>query len=199
VLVDLANLRGGPDNCTILIAKVVKPEMTTAASAAPPLTVGGAKSKKGVHPGIWIGAGVAALAAIVILMMGYYIAAAVVGAVALLTAGVGLMQQFGFSGGVTLEGGRHLGKGPYTAIACSPGHEFISKLAEVIEELREAARDGNWNIDWRTFDEYCNRAQAADERKSYIDGVREFCRAISFMMKELRSQGTKKSDSTIQY
>jgi len=29
--------------------------------------------------------------------------------------------------------------------------------------------------------------------------LREFCRAISFMMKELRSQGTKKSDSTIQY
>ena len=92
-----------------------------------------------------------------------------------------------------------MGKGPYTVTVCSPGHEFISKLAEVIEELREAARDGNWNINWRTFDEFCNRAQAADERKNYIDGVREFCRGISFMMKELRSQGTRKSDSTIQY
>lgn len=199
VLVDLANLRGGPDNCTILIAKVVKPEMTTAANQSPPLTVGAARSKQGVHPGIWIAAGVLALAAIVILLMSYYIAAAVVGAVALLTAGFGLMQQFGVSGGVTLDGGRHLGKGPYTATTCSPGHEFLSKLAEVIEELREAARDGNWNIDWRTFDEFCNRAQAADERKNYIEGVREFCRGISFMMQELRSQGTKKSDSTIQY
>ena len=199
VLVDLANLRGGPDNCTILIAKVVKPEMTTSASQSAPLTVGAARSKQGVHPGVWIAAGVLALAAIVILLMTYYIAAAVVGAVALLTAGFGLIQHFGVSGGVTLDGGRHLGKGPYTATTCSPGHEFLSKLAEVIEELREAARDGNWNIDWRTFDEFCNRAQAADERKNYIEGVREFCRGISFMMQELRSQGTKKSDSTIQY
>jgi serine/threonine protein phosphatase PrpC len=199
VLVDLANLRGGPDNCTILIAKVVKPEMTTAASQAAPITVGSAKNKKGVHPGVWIGAGVAALAAIFILMMNMPIPAAVVGVIALLTAGFGLVQHFGVSGGVTLGGGRHLGKGPYTVTACSPGHEFISKLGEVIEELREAARDSHWNIDWRAFDEYCNRAQAADERKNYIDGVREFCRAISFMMKELRSQGTRKSDSTIQY
>jgi len=199
VLVDLANLRGGPDNCTILIAKVVKPEMTTAASQAPALTMGTARSKNPVHPGVWIGAGVAALAAVVILVLGYYIAAAVAGALALLAAGFGLLQQFGISGGVTLEGGRHLGKGPYTATSCVPGHEFLSKLAEVIEELREAARDGNWNIDWRTFDEYCNRAQLADERKAYLEGVREFCRGISFMMKELRSQGAKKSDSTIQY
>jgi protein phosphatase len=199
VLVDLANLRGGPDNCTIIIAKVVKPEMATAAGAAPPLTVGTARSKKGVHPGVWIGAGVAALAAIVILVMGYYIAAAVVGGAALLIGGFGLAQQFGVSGGVTLEGGRHLGKGPYTATACAPGREFLSKLAEIIEELREAARDGNWSVDWRTFDEHCNRAQLADERKNFTEGVREFCRAISFMMQELRTQGTKKSDSTIQY
>jgi PPM family protein phosphatase len=199
VLVDLANLRGGPDNCTILIAKVVKPEMATAAGAAPPLTVGAAKGKQGVHPGIWIGAGVAALAALVILALGYYVPAAVVGAAALIAAGFGLVQQFGMRGGVTLEGGRYLGKGPYTTTPCVPGHDFLSKLADVIEELREAARDGNWNIDWRTFDEHCNRAQLADDRKSYTEGVREYCRAISFMMKELRSQGTRKSDSTIQY
>lgn len=200
VLVDLANLRGGQDNCTVLIAKVVKAEMATLASQAPPLTVGAAKNKTGVHPGVWIAAGVAALAAIVILVLGINpLVAAVAGAVALLTAGCGLLQHFGVSGGVTLEGGRHLGKGPYTATTCAPGHEFISKLAGVIEELREAARDGNWNINWRTFDEFCNRAQAADERKNYLEGVREFCRGISFMMQELRSQGTKKSDSTIQY
>ena len=200
VLVDLANLRGGPDNCTILIAKVVKPEMTTSASQAPPITVGTAKAKMAVHPGVWIGAGVAALAAIVILVMDYMIAAAVVGGAALIAAGYGLVQQFGRGGGVALEGGRHLGKGPYTATVCAPGHEFLSNLAGVIEELREAARDGNWNVDWRKFDEFCNRAQAAEERQNYLEGVREFCRGISFMMKELRSQGTKRgTDSTIQY
>lgn len=200
VLVDLANLRGGQDNCTILIAKVIKPEMTTAASTAPPLTVGAIRRTKAVHPGIWIGSGVAALAALVMLMIGQLIAAAVAGAIALLSGGFGLMQQFGIRSGVTLDGGRHLGKGPYTSTPCAPGHEFISKLAEIIEELREAARDGNWNIDWRTFEDYCNRAQAADERKDYIDGVREFCRGISFMMKELRSQSAKRgTDTTIQY
>lgn len=200
VLVDLANLRGGPDNCTILIAKVVKREMTTAASAAPAITVGTARSKTAVHPGVWIGAGVAALAAIVTFVMGYLIATAVIAVAALITAGYGLWQQFGRSAGVTLGGGRHLGKGPYTATVCAPGQVFLSNLAGVIEELREAARDGNWNIDWRTFDDFCNRAQAAEERKNYLDGVREFCRGISFMMKELRNQGTKKgTDSTIQY
>lgn len=199
VLVDLANLRGGPDNCTILIAKVVQPEMTTAVCQAPPITLGTAKGKTAVHPGLWIGAGVAALAAIFLLMMSMLIPAAVVGGVALLMTAFGLIQHFGTSGGVALGGGRHLGKGPYTVSVCSPGNEFISKLYEVIEELREAARDGHWNINWRTFDEYCNRAQAAVEQKNYVEGVREFCRGVSFMMQELRSQGTRKSDSTIQY
>ncbi|HTN75749.1 MAG TPA: protein phosphatase 2C domain-containing protein, partial [Pirellulaceae bacterium] len=40
VLVDLANLRGGPDNVTVLIAKVVGNELTTAAVRAEPLTIG---------------------------------------------------------------------------------------------------------------------------------------------------------------
>ncbi len=200
VFVDLANLRGGQDNCTVIVAKITKPEMTTAACAPAPLTIGGAKSKKLVHPGVWIGAGVAALAALVLLLLNYPLIAAIAGGLSLIVGGVGLLQHFSGKGGVALDGGRFLGKGPHTTTTCQPGPAFLTKLSEVIEELREAARDGNWNINWRSFDDLCRRAQAADESKDYPEGVRQYCRAISFMMQELRSQGAKKgTDSTIQY
>ena len=55
LLVDLANLRGGPDNLTVSILKIVGSEITTQAARAEPLTVGGQPEvPRTVHPAIWV-------------------------------------------------------------------------------------------------------------------------------------------------
>lgn len=190
-LVDLVNLRGGPDNITIIIARVVGPEVATASANSAPLMVGAAAKGASVHPGIWIAASVCGLAALVLLALRLLPAAAATGSLALLIALAGVAKRFGGGGGTSLADGRRLGRGPYSETVSQPDHEFLQKLAHTVDELREAAREGEWVIDWRKFDEFVQKALAADRDRKYVEGVSYFCRSISFMMSELRSQPTR--------
>jgi len=52
VLVDLANLRGGPDNITVIIAKAKGPEMATSGSAKS-IRLNSKKGDYAVHPVVW--------------------------------------------------------------------------------------------------------------------------------------------------
>jgi serine/threonine protein phosphatase PrpC len=189
-LVDLANLRGGPDNITVLIAKILKPEAATATAQAPPLTLGGKKELKPVNPAVWIVAGVGALAAVILLMMKLPIPAGV--------AIYGLIKLYsGYSSGTKLGGGRFLGKGPYTSTPCGPTPAFFTKLQQTASELKQVALDGNYQIDWAEYDEL-QRKCAAAQQSNPVDAVRQLCKAISFLMSELRTQHERKSsDSAI--
>ena len=200
-LVDLANLRGGPDNCTVLIARVVGPEAATGGNADP-IRVGGTRETKPVHPAFWVVAAVGVLAAGVIAMMGSLIGAGVALGVAVIAGAVGLAQKYrGYTSGTTLGHGKILGKGPFTSTVCPPSHDLAQKLADTLSELREAARDGNWSINWRPLDEACQHAAVADKGGNFSEAVRQYCRGISHMMSELRKQNVKKtgSDSAITY
>jgi protein phosphatase len=187
-LVDLANLRGGPDNVTIIVAKVVGSELATARANASPLTVGAAPQRPPVHPGVWIAAAVCALASVVMLVLQMIPAAVVAAGLAVIIGVAGISRRLVGTGGTPLDGGRRLGRGPYSETISQPDHDFLAKLAHTVDELREAAREGEWVIDWRKFDDFVAKALAADRDRQYVEGVRYFCRAITFMMNQLRSQ-----------
>lgn len=200
VLVDLANLRGGPDNSTVLIAKVTGAELTTAASRAEPLTIGADKNAPAVHPGMWIGVGVCFLAALVLWMV---ISTPIVGMIAMVAGivvlGMALLMQFsGGRSGTALIGGKRLGKGPYVHVPCDPGTSLIEKLSDTIGKLRETAVERQFHVDWLKVNESCAKAEEARSAGRQADSVREYCRAISQMMHELRSHHKKKaSDSSV--
>ncbi len=194
-LVDLANLRGGPDNITVIVARVTGQEVVTGATQAQPLRIG-AQDKPAAHPATWIVVAVSLLVAIVLAFLGIgnYIPAGAAAGIGVIAGIVGLVQRFGGLGGTVLGQGRMLGRGPYTSVACPPSHELAQKLAATLDELREAAREGNWAIEWKPLDDSCRQAQAADQAGHYPDAVRHYCRAISFMMNQLRSQNVRKPD-----
>jgi len=198
VLVDLANLRGGPDNITVLIAKIIKPDAATATNQAPPLVLGGKKDLKPVNPIIWIVAGVCALAALLLPLKGLYIFAGVSVLAAVITVIVGLVKLFsGYSKGTQLSGNRRLGKGPYTATPCGPTPAFFAKIQQTAAELKQVALDGNYNVDWAEYDELQRKALAAQQANP-VDAVRQLCKSITFLMNELRTQHNRKaSDSEI--
>ena len=86
----------------------------------------------------------------------------------------GLVQRFGgLPNGTEVGFGRMLGRGPYTSVACPPSHELAQKLASTLDELREAAREGNWSINWGPLDECCRKALAADEGGNYAEAIRQ--------------------------
>jgi serine/threonine protein phosphatase PrpC len=200
-LVDLANLRGGPDNCTVIVAHIVGPEGATGTTPIEPLRMGGAHKANPVHPAFWVVAGVSLLAAPVVAMLGYYIPAAVALGIAVVAALIGLAQRYqGLASGTELGLGRMLGRGPYTSTLCAPSHELAQKLADTLSEMREAAREESLVTHWRPLDEFCRDAAAADKAGNYAEAVRQYCRGISHMMSELRRQpAKKKDDSAIQY
>jgi protein phosphatase len=200
-LVDLANLRGGPDNSTVIIAGVNGSQAATGTHPAEPLRLGAARGAAAIHPAVWIIAGASLLVGIVAAALQFWLAA-IVGFGGVLMAGIiGLMQRFGgLPGGTALGRGRMLGRGPYTTVECPPSHALALKLAATLDELREATSDGQWSIHWRPIDDACDRAAAADQAGKFAEAIRQYCRGITLMMAELRSQPEKKGgDSAIQH
>jgi hypothetical protein len=59
-------------------------------------------------------------------------------------------------------------------------------MGKVVAQLSDAATDEQWQIDWHHFNKFREAAAEAAKNKKYDDAFRESCRAISFMMSQLR-------------
>lgn len=187
VLVDLANLRGGPDNITILVAKVKGEDL--AHVSGPDVLERSSRPAQSVPVWAWILIGVLAVVALGLAIMQSTLAAVVTGATALIGLAGAILRRYG-SGGTAQnypEPGK-LGRGPHSSCVCRTNNQFVDKLAKIVQQLRDAANEEHWKVNWLKFNAFCTRAQTAAENRSYVEGVREYCRAISFMMEELRTQ-----------
>ena len=195
-LVDLANLRGGPDNVTVLIGKVTGGELVPDLATTAPLRMGSARAIEPLHLVLGSVALASALAGAILAWIGHITAGAVALVVSLLSAAIGLVHWRVVRSGKRLGGENLLGKGPYTSTTCEPDHQLVQKLRATLDELREAAREGSWNINWDPLDDSCRRATSADGAGDFREAVRHNCRAISYMMNELRQQQKKKLGTT---
>lgn len=197
-LVDLANLRGGPDNVTVLIGKVTGPELVASADVSEPLRLSGARRLQPTNMMIWIAALTCLLAAGILAGLGYMDAASVALGGAGVAALIALGHRAWVGRGTALGGSKMLGKGPYTTMPCKPNNALVRKLRATLDELREAARDGDWSIQWKPLDESFRQAQTAVDAANFPEAVRLYCRGISYVMNELRQQNVKKaSDSAV--
>ncbi|HVA47467.1 MAG TPA: PP2C family serine/threonine-protein phosphatase [Pirellulales bacterium] len=186
VLVDLANLRGGPDNISVIVARVVGvPPAANIAWPAP-----GRATRRPVHPVAWVVLGVFALATLLLVLARHPGGAAVMGLATLISGATVLARALGTQGR-RLEG-QHFGHGTYNPHTVLINNEFVGKLAKFVDELRKAALEAKYSVDWSHFNHLDARALAAAEKKDYLTAVREYGHAMSFMMEEIRGQGDKK-------
>lgn len=202
VLVDLANLRGGPDNSTVIIAKIAGQGLASVA-ARQPLSVSLAQRLAG-QPAPWIAAGVCLFLALVLKLAEQTIPAVVAAAAAVVSVVVGLV--LGFRAGnqpVTASSTDPIrGKAPYRHATCKPGAEFVQTLSGILQELRNAAEESNWHVDWEQFTSFRQAAETATRARQHAEAVRCYAKAISFMMDELRHQrgdGDQDSSDRIKY
>jgi protein phosphatase len=182
-LVDLANLRGGPDNITVIVAKVTGPQIAQDDGAGSSAD----SEPQPVHPVMWVILGVCILAtlsffALQLLLPGWIS----LGATAI-AAVVAYASRFGGDNSTAFDG-RRFGRGPYTAAECPPNAEMAESLAGVFQELRDAATNRNWRIDWDRFNRFGSDAEAAKRGGDFRAAIREYCGAISFIMGQLRHQ-----------
>jgi PPM family protein phosphatase len=190
VLVDLANLRGGPDNITVLIAHVNSLTPLAGAAAA---RRNGSSGGPPVNPIAWVALGVLGLATALLAFAQQPYAAVGAGLATLVTgAAIVLRKLSGTSGGgePRLDGSK-LGRGPHRSYVCPVDQAFVDKLAKIIEPLKLEATQQNWDVDWQRFNGFCQQAVTAASRQDYAGAIRAYSHAISAMTHELRNQSRK--------
>jgi protein phosphatase len=189
-LVDLANLRGGPDNITVVAVRITAPLTLSAPEGAG--SASAPRPTRPVSPVLWSLLGIATLVALALAAVDLFLPAAVAAAVAVVSAIAALVQRYGGAGGGYQFDGRLLGKGPYTSTDCVPDADFLGRLTEIIRQLQEAASQDGWTVDWNRFHGHRQTAEAAARERRHEEAVREYCRAVSFMMDELKKQRGRK-------
>jgi protein phosphatase len=188
-LVDVANLRGGPDNITAIVVRV---EAVPAGNDNDAPLVEPEKASP-VHP-LWWGLMAMALLAALVLAVARYYAAALVSVLVGAASGVAALLQ-SLSRQQAAPASAHqgpYGKGPYATFECTPNADAVQSASQLATQLREATRNEHWTLDWGHFNSLCETAGKAASNGDFRTAVRNYALAISFMMNEVRNQ--KKTD-----
>ncbi len=195
-LVDLANLRGGPDNITVIVVHVAGPLVAQSTGSGPDAASGPLNARP-VHPLIWKLLGVSGLGAVAAAVMAYWGLALICLVAAAVSGMMAWVQRCGASWPSTAFDGRPLGKGPYSTCDCPANHEFLHQAMDTVEQLRDAAAKEDWQVDWSRFNGFLDRAAAAERSADYAGAIAEHFRAIGFVMAQLRHQDDRGSDSGV--
>lgn len=192
VLVDLANLRGGPDNITCIAVRVVG-RMTTSAEIEPfhplPEPSKGRFAMPLGQAAAW-GILILCIAALVPLLLVTQVQLAAAALAGLIASALVLRFKYGVGRPSAGRKSMRFGRGPYTSVSAAPDDAIATSLAQLVQELRAAAMEKQWSIAWPTFEEFQQRAEEARQRKDFQEAVRQSCRAIRYLMDEVRRQRT---------
>lgn len=187
-LLDLANLRGGPDNITIIIVRVQGPEFTTDTQQMEPLVVGKTVTPvKPLHP-VVLGA------SIVLVLLGLLLLAIDpkwigigVSAAGLVTALVGFaLGRAGIESGETLAREHRFGSGPHTRSNCHPNEPILKELLSTANEIRHLAKEHPNKFNWAPFDEAFVESNEQTQAQDYTNAFQNIAKAITFIMSEFR-------------
>lgn len=192
VLVDLANLRGGPDNVTAVVVRVEAADLTSQSGAKPLAT--GALARPGASPLAWLPSGVCLLVSLFMLMADQMALAAILGVGALLGLAYALYRQYaGGSEGLLLGEQRRLGRGPYVRQpAPKTAREIDKSLLQLADHLRETGAS-KWDISWSPFDQLLHQARESGSVRG------SFPQAIHELLKEVKDYHQRMaSDSSVE-
>lgn len=136
LLVDMANLRGGPDNITVLIAKAAGPAAATQNWPTEPLRVGEEPPAK-IHESVWVTLIVSAVVAAGAAIMKHWVGVGVASLAAAIAGAWGMWQKFSTARGVSLSGHRKLGKAPYVTESAKLSDGLLEQLTHSVRETAE--------------------------------------------------------------
>jgi PPM family protein phosphatase len=192
-MVHLANLRGGPDNITVVVGEV-NDESKLRTNDTPE------KNTNYVEPTYPVAFGVVTaicfLTCVVMLLLGQIPIAALSAGAAVIAFATGWFKYQGMR--VREVSSDQFGKAPYRKCNCKPDAAFASKLASVIEELNDWVRENDWKITLPSIEDHRSKATAANSAKNYSEAIRNYSQVISLTMTEVRRiQKEKPGDSNI--
>jgi protein phosphatase len=194
-MIDLANLRGGPDNITVVVGEVKNDGLMRSGAAMD-------TNPSAVAPQFPVAFGIATaiglLCCVVLLLLNQF-------PVALLAAGAAAVA---FATGwfkyqaqrVNNEVTGQYGRGPYRKAICKPDASFTANLTQVISELNDWISENDWKIRSSQIEEDMRVAKAAEHSKNYGEAIRRYVSVIALTMEEVRKQQDGQGgDSAIDY
>ncbi len=175
-LVDLANLLGGPDNITVVVAEVVDAAQLGSAkpsnSTVPPGR--GNKSRQGEQRSTsWWDK-----------LLGL----------------IGMGRQRGTAcPELSRQPINMRGKAPYRQHSCKANASSIETLSDIVRQLEDLEDQREWNFDWKEIQTDRHQAHQAIAKGNYSAAVVSYCSAVRRLMQSLRSSPPldKPSDSTV--
>lgn len=196
-LVDMANLRGGPDNISVIVARVVsngplpalnKPSENGAVAAPHPAST---------RPG-WANALLWLAALVCLITLTYCVIHGIWGWA--IASGVGLLISLVLTGSgrphadmpcppIRSLGGPY-GNGPHRSTQIDPNRKIVDVMAGLASELRKSSeREAiNNTVNWRPFDTQCAEAVRAADAGDNVAAIRHYAQAIRDTMRQLRDR-----------
>jgi len=194
LLINLANLRGGPDNITVVLIQVAAPLDESA-------EIMGIHSEKAISGKTFSLLAVICLifALLGLALSGYSLwtdmqssRATIAAAVITLLFGGGFffLASRDISGEkMTGDVSSHqFGKSPYARVNASPNPDFAGKLATMVHQLRDAAQGEQWVIHWDEIDHHEQLAESAANAEDFTQAIYHYSLAINCIMRELKRQ-----------
>lgn len=197
-LVDLANLRGGPDNITVVTARLPGTADTTAAPP-PPSTLLPSPGVKGLRKH-WssIALGVGILLTFIALMMVVSEMRTLSIVVFIFAAGVLIAGIVGLVGNYRNEAKRDPladeAPGPpqvYRRASCAVDAGLLERLMQTEKGLIELARQKHWQVDWNAYEKRHNASILAFQKGKLDLAFAEQARALAVLFAVLREHRQK--------
>jgi protein phosphatase len=183
-LVNLANLRGGPDNITVSIIRVTG--ISTPAEPAAPEAEERAPIYKRPMPLLVLGVLFAAVAAVLAALrpaeeeqvrLRVYVAFAVA-AVGLLAGLVGLTIYYLRERERDSRKPKRVKLSVYRQFPCPVVRPLLDRMAQAEEGLRRWTQAHNWEADWQTSQRHHDLAKSLADQGDLAAAFREYCRAV---------------------
>ncbi len=184
-MVDLANLRGGPDNISLIAVEINDALISSVSREANALPTRVVEDKTAVHVGFWVAAAVCGLGAVIFLMAGQWPIAAGAAVIGLLSLLVGVAAKPSPKPPVMNESLSY-GRAPYRRYRCQPDAAMADRMAGTIEALGDAARENNWSEAGEIILERQPEAQAAYNDRRFAEAIRRYADITVEAMKRIR-------------
>ena len=175
-LVDLANLLGGPDNITVVVAEVVDAaQLGSDKPCEPTATSSRSKNRRQAMQSSrsWWDR-----------LLGFF--------------GFGPTQEES-SPAVAPKKNKMRGKSPYRQHPCKASATNIETLSDIVRQLEDLEDQREWNFDWKEIQRDRHQAHQAISKRNYPAAVVSYCSAVRRLMQSLREtrKDKKASDSTV--
>lgn len=187
LLVHLANLRGGADNCTVVIARVgdlpanVSPSMP--AVDDPPESEFG----WGWLAGFWLVCVVLA-AGLSLLLFGRVAEGAVLtvmGVLGVTSLAIAAWRHRRQRRVVVSDDSATVYSRPHRTCTIKSSRELMDILGRLERDLRRAAQEEGWNVSWDEHQQAVEAAAGAMEQGRFGRAVRDYARTIDLLMSDL--------------